>query len=248
MRVLQTQSGFTLIETIFFLAISSLMVVTAMTMISGRTQEVQFTDSIRSVESFFESKISQIRSGSVTLPNENCRWNGTDYTSNPSDGSCIFLGYMFRFSGPDSTSIDTYQMFGARIDTDATTLCSTPEEPLSCVRPITIPDRPVDTFEIPWSIQAVQSRKINVDVPIFGYLRDPNGTDLIPVGIIAGNESRINDPSLYLVDSSRSYVGDEYSVKVCLTDGSRRASLKLGDYDRQFAIEAKFNDLSCPAP
>ena len=55
--------AFTIIETVLFVAISSLMILVAMNAIGSSQSNVQFTDSMRSLQSFIETQNSAATSG-----------------------------------------------------------------------------------------------------------------------------------------------------------------------------------------
>jgi len=255
-------SGFTIIETILFLAVSTSMLFVAMNLISGRSQQVQFTDSIRAIESYIDSKISQIKTGSIALPNETCRSNGgwspvPSYPNGASDGSCVFLGYIFELNNldgldtsPVKTVIPNYQIFGTRINSSELLSCKgASHDVLYCATPNKVPASYADNFTIPWSLNITKHIIVssgadnNTSVSKFGYLRDPSGTGVIPVAMI--DSASITDRINYDMASLDSWVGGEFAVKLCFSDGSRLASVNLGGVDTNLSVEAMFDDPAC---
>ena len=65
-RVSESRAGFTIIEVVLFLAISSMMIIAAMIAVQGRTAAVQYTDAVRSTEAFIDRRQGQVLAGSIT--------------------------------------------------------------------------------------------------------------------------------------------------------------------------------------
>lgn len=247
------QSGFTIIETILFLAISSAMVVVAMVSIQGRTQQVQFDDSIRSLESFLETRLAQVDNGSVDRPDASCQYNGVSLTTSASNGSCVFLGYMLRFdpSGSDvpQTDIEVYQIYGARLSSAEISACD-PGETFACVVPTAIPSTPVETFTVPWSVELVQAQTDSNNIAYVGFLREPDSTFLRPISLAGSLTSEFQNatPTIYEESYPLSWIGSEFNAKLCYTDTVRVASINFGLDGSELAIDTEFNDTACPTP
>lgn len=93
------KQAFTIIEIMFFLAISSLMMFIVFNSIASRQQYIQFTDSMRSLESFVQLQRDNSESG------VNDRPGGTP-GCDTSIGNCIFLGRVLLFGGTDKAALD----------------------------------------------------------------------------------------------------------------------------------------------
>jgi type II secretory pathway pseudopilin PulG len=259
MRSLKQPNGFTIIETVLFLAISSLMIIGAMSAVSGRTQQVQFTDSIRSLESFIEGRISQVENGSITADLLGCRFADPTYTINStpssSNGTCTFLGYLFRLgnrtngaTNPTNSEVQVFQVYGRRINTSDPCLKANPNEQIYCAYPYVYPT-PVETFQIPWGLEVTESEtSTGEEINMFGYLRNPSGLNMVPIAILAGSEGSISTPSLYRTSSVDSWIGDEFSFSACFTNDSRDARLSFGNVDRQYAVEANLESSTAGCP
>src|SRR5680860_356640 len=114
----QNQKGFTLIEVILYFALSSAFIVIAFIGIQGRTANVQFTDSMRSLQSYLISEQNKVLNGvnsNTTVP-AGCELS-TD--PNPLPGKndvCILLGRIVTF-GSDPTDLSKIiadTMYGER--------------------------------------------------------------------------------------------------------------------------------------
>ena len=185
-------------------------------------------------------------SGSITNETQQCRWNGASYSAGSSDGSCIFLGYLFRFNPANRTQIEVMQFYGARLPTNDPCFAANPTDPLYCVSPTPTPvtgsPASVETFQIPWGMEFYYTLSAGTpNSQYMGYLRNPIGQNLIPVSFAAGQESNIDDPAYYRTGSGGTHVGDEFSGFVCLRNDGKKAAVTLGGQNRQFAVEASFD-------
>lgn len=251
--------GFTIVEVVLFLAISSLLILMATRSIGSRTKTTQFTDAVRSLESFFERRLALVEAGSLVDDNVNCSYNPGlplppryDLVS-PSDGSCTFLGYMFEFgdiddvnsSDPAQHEIFVYQIFGRRLSSTDLALCPDPAEPLICAEPVRVPSTPVERYTIPWQTDVTYT--IPNRPKAIGYLRNPVNQSIIPIGIsvnaepVATFEEVFDEPSIYTLNAPlhpHSVVGPQFSSKLCISDREGRAAdINFGYQERQEAIE-----------
>ncbi len=88
---LATNSGFTILELILFVAISSLMLTIAFTSVAGRTQEAQFTDSVRTLESQLRRHITNVSTGLNLRGDVDCAKSGGVLTF-PADSNAVEAG------------------------------------------------------------------------------------------------------------------------------------------------------------
>ncbi len=248
----KTTAGFTIIEVVLFLAISGMMIAAAMLAVNGRTEAVQYSDATRATESFFESRLSRTRNGTVDQQAP-CRYTGggsTGYTTSASDGSCIFLGYLYGITpATDVRTVEVYQVFGQRISTDDPCISglTDPRDVLSCVDPQAVPvdsnsANSIEVFDIPWGMKVTTVQNNGADITRWGYLRNPVGQDIIPVAFIQGAEADINNATAYRVGYGNSFVADEFDVLFCMTNDKKPAAIQLGGSNREFDIEALFDD------
>ena len=255
--------GFTIIEVILFLAISSLLILMATRSIGSRTKTTQFTDAVRSLESFFERRIALVEAGSLVDDNVNCSYNPGLPSSprydlvSPSDGSCTFLGYMFEYGDVDDANatdpaqyeIHVYQMFGRRLSSADIASCPDPSEPLICAEPVRVPQTPVERYTIPWQTRITHTHWNKPKIS--GYLKSPANQSIVPVVIkraaapIANFEEVLDDdPSIYKINPPHhphSELGVYFSTGLCITDlESRVAEIWFGWTERNEVIETRF--------
>ncbi len=105
------QSGFTILETLLFVAISSALIVIPFTIFNRRNKDVQFTDSIRTIYSTMTEQYNNVVSGSSAQDIGDCTYTGSttnhnttgildyDFDGSPANnGSCIVLGTIIEFA------------------------------------------------------------------------------------------------------------------------------------------------------
>jgi type II secretory pathway pseudopilin PulG len=103
-------AGFTIVELILFLALSSLFLSIAFVGVRGRQATIQFTDSMRSLENFVKKQQNQVFNG------VNLRDSSIDcqFQSSPEDMVVLTLG-----SGEDAGSDEDCVVAGAAVKFDA---------------------------------------------------------------------------------------------------------------------------------
>lgn len=254
------ESGFTIIEVIFFLAISSFLIAIAVASIGSRTARVQFTDSIRSLESFLERRISYVENGSLVGDQATCTYAGGSYDlSQPSDGTCVFLGYMFEYgdvtqanpTNPSHQQIYVYQMFGRRLTSVDIASCPDQNELLSCAEPIRVPQTPVETYDIMWGTRLVDTDYYEnpLEIKAHGVFRNPGGQNLVAIAVAdqahaAANYAEVFDEAqIYERAFPNSKIDGEFEGQLCFEgDRGYQALISLGADDRQTAAVAQFDD------
>lgn len=122
-------AGFTIVETLIVLAVSALVAVSAMLVISGRQSETQFMVASNDLKQKIEQIINETRSGYYPGSGDfSCTGSvGTKPTINNitksqgTNGGCIFLGKAVEFgfsqTGADPESFATYPLVGNQQDT-----------------------------------------------------------------------------------------------------------------------------------
>lgn len=118
----ERQAGFTIVETMIFLVVSMVLIVSALLLFNGRLQRTQFRQSIQEVSSIITSVANETGTGTYSSPPFTCIINGTApqvaASGSPTDtqganSDCIFLGKVTSLS---TSSLDTYVIVGRRQD------------------------------------------------------------------------------------------------------------------------------------
>lgn len=107
-------------ETLIYLAVTSVLFASAALLISGQTARTEFKQAVREVESYITDVANDISAGYYPFSNTSCS-HGPLVSSGGelgTSGECIFLGRVFRIApeGNEQT-MDIYTVFGNRLDT-----------------------------------------------------------------------------------------------------------------------------------
>jgi prepilin-type N-terminal cleavage/methylation domain-containing protein len=115
--------GYTIIEIMVVLAISSVLVLMAMTFLNGNQSQTEFSQSMRDLQSQVQSWIDSVPNGDAygSIDDTYCHLSGNikiDTGGRPANASpdCIFLGKAIQFNDKPSTSVYAYSVFGRRLD------------------------------------------------------------------------------------------------------------------------------------
>lgn len=118
----QSSSGYTIVESMIFLAVSGALILMATNLISGQLGKTQFQQSVREFEVALQDIANDISTGNASvpfLPGQICTLDGA---GNPridtaSYGQrCIFLGKVIEFgpAGSNGSQYKTYSVVGKR--------------------------------------------------------------------------------------------------------------------------------------
>ncbi|MEX0919626.1 MAG: hypothetical protein WDZ32_00605 [Candidatus Saccharimonadales bacterium] len=252
--------GFTILELILFIAISSLMLTIAFTSIAGRTQQAQFNDSARTLESQLRRHVSNVSTGLNLRGSVDCSPSGGVLTFPDNDNavspgqnlSCVANGiYMsFDLDRPESYVI---QSAATTIDYDseATSLENLVEKLTSMDVGLVPATR--QEIDISWGTEYIGGfvdvngsltevadiaflRLRAVDSSseyMFAYYREPNDTDIAD---LEGDMARFRDENITPIPSDTEY-------GMCFESTANNLVAIVIGADSQFS--AIFNDLRC---
>lgn len=116
--------GFTMVETVIFLAVSSALFVSAMLLMSGQQAKTEFRQAIGEVQSRVDDVANDVSTGYyATNDDVTCRIDaGAPKVENGAaekgtNNDCIFLGRAVQFgTDTDNTVINIYNIVGRRLD------------------------------------------------------------------------------------------------------------------------------------
>lgn len=241
----QKNQGFTIIEISLFVAISAVMLIIGFTAVSGRTEEVQFMDSTRTLESQLRRHMSNVGTGLNLRGDYDCSASGSsiDLTSDPSspnpgqDRDCVANGTFLAFSQDDEYVIQAVAS-SAEIDQDSSSL-ENAKDKLSNRATKPIPDTD-------------QSIGYNWETKYTGGFVDDKGS-VTPVSELAFLRLRsINSSQEYtFVKTSASndlsgfseIIAEGHEYGVCIEDESgRSAALVIGEGGQFRAVLADDDD------
>lgn len=248
--------GFTIIEMMFVLAVSGMLVVTTMLFFKGRQERTQFTQGINEIESQIKSTINEVVTG--FYPNNgsiNCSAgvNGPIIGASPGanlgeNEDCIFLGKVLSFFNNSSQYI-AYTMVGLR------TFNGTLATNLADAKP-TISEDIKEDINMPWGIRVskvISTRGINPPLsvgsvgiisslgefssnPLDDNVSGAQTADLVPIGSgLNSSFASIRTQVETLTDADRR--PDKITLCLVSGGGDRKAAIILGGQGKQLNTE-----------
>lgn len=172
------QSGFTIVEVLLFLAISSLLVMIAMTAMTGSIRNARFSDATKSLESFLESQFTAVQTGSfdTNTASEQPVCSNGDIVAYPANspearngkGSCLIMGRVIDFT---DTTLSVYPVLGfAGSDTSSSSVF----EALAKANPqIWLGGGAIDTHNLGWQSKIEVRKSVNVASLVGGNQSSP---------------------------------------------------------------------------
>lgn len=267
MTSVKSQKGFTLVEIILFLALTGLIFLIGFVGIGGRNRQVQFTDSIRSIDSFVQSNLNDVFNGvnNAALVSDN----------NPDE---VLLGKYFAFcsetnthprcAGGQGTRMLVYDVVGDKLSngvivdiTTGTGSCpglSTPSADidvklLDCSRPRVAGDPEVGTIEWGTNFISANAGVRREAVAGFSIMRSPNSSRVFHVmswncgacvGSVPGDNDFINlveSGSQMFYSGANSY-DPSGSMNLCFRGyDNQYAAILIGFGERQTSFETIFD-------
>lgn len=222
-------SGFTFVEIILFLALTGLFLLIAFTGLVGRSRNVQFTDSIRSMEGFMQRQISDVR-------------NGVNLTGDGDDSNQIVLGNILKFN-VGSDTVEVYKIRGARLtDVSGSARSLIYESTDRLIGADLVYEQ--GQYQLEWGVLFRDPPANGSTAHYVGFLRNPNGTDIIPMILdhpaSANPLGVLNNPETYRPGSS-GYVTPAVG-HFCLEGiNGQTADIRVGESNRELDIEPIFN-------
>lgn len=262
--------GYTIVEVMIVLAVSGVMFIIAAQFVSGKQAKTAFNQGTTSMASDIQGAIQSVVDGNYTDVPLSCtivsgaprKLNfvpaGSDTQGANQD--CTFLGELFHFSGaPPLKSYDIVYLAGAKTDVGGAPLTSLTHSALS---PITTANGTVDLTKTQTIPQGLEVSAMQVTYTNGAVQTDTSGFNF---GVVQG-QGTINssDPTLYdsgaqtvglvvdptlgttsnAVDVAENTIKTATSVIICLTDGSRKSQITIGDSGNQLKATATFSNLA----
>ena len=244
------QKGFTIIEVILFLALSGLFLTIAFAGIRGRTESVQFTDSMRSLQSFLVSEQNKVLNGVNSSPTAPASCSSGSPVDTGTSNNCILVGRVISF-GQDVTDLSKVTVSVLYGDKLSPTVIAEEND----LRLISETEPRSDgvtesTYQISWGTEFDLSHSINIGSTAeklnrIGWLRSPGSTRLVPISF-EDAVSDLDDKDLYSTSFATTRIGNEVNTKLCFRGYSGRvASILFGDGNGSSGINLVFDDVEC---
>ncbi|HEX4662008.1 MAG TPA: prepilin-type N-terminal cleavage/methylation domain-containing protein [Candidatus Saccharimonadales bacterium] len=177
------QGGFTVIEVTIFVAISGLLLSVALLGTGGTIRSVRFSDSVRSLQSYFQTQYDQIINGVNPRTGQEVCQNSLVNTSSPAGqapgtSNCLLLGKYLHLA-PGSDTVQSYYVVGSEPASVPTDLSD--EELIKLYNPHIVTQVDTDVYAIPWGATISDTRRLEDSHQISGYalLRSPRSAKII---------------------------------------------------------------------
>lgn len=258
-RVGAVSNGYTIVETMIFLAVSGLMFLSAMFFLGGQQARNEFATGIKDIQSKLTDMMNDVSTGYYNnatdfkcVNNSNAPEVTGGANSLGTNAACIYVGKALQFapSDYDDETVAVYTLIGVRSKNgvDATSLADTSPKVLA------IGTYSDEKMKLPYGIKIVKTNPTNRSTLAFvtRFSKTSNGIsnsqdiDLIPVDTSllstdrATSKSKINDTTNFtneVVTPRNPATG----VKLCFKSGGTRqsAEITIGGPGRQISTEVK---------
>lgn len=119
-RVTAHTAGYTIIESLIFLAVSAAIAVSAMILVSGQQSKTEFTQAVREFESQLQDMSNDVSTGFSSISGDTCWINaaGVLQTSGapPPQRRCVFIGRVLQLNGGASNNMITRTLVGKQFN------------------------------------------------------------------------------------------------------------------------------------
>lgn len=130
---MKNRGGFTILETIITLTVSSMLFVTVMLAFNGRQGRVEFSQGLRDIEAYIMDVANDVQDGyypkltnlicaTPNIDNPVISFDLSNTSPQGSNNSCIFAGKAMYFNDSDKQSIITYTLAGRKDATNTSNL------------------------------------------------------------------------------------------------------------------------------
>ena len=208
--------------------------------ITGRSNAVQFTDSVRSLESYFKNQVNSL-------------FTGVNGVGAGDDENQINIGFVAKFND-NSDIVNIYKIRGARLDSWTGNRSRDIYDSVSALNSSGDDIVYHETeYQMEWGNQFVYGQNLGGSLNAnnrshhFGVIRNPNGQDVMSFMILdSGFSGDLNNPQTYNPSSSyfrTNTVSGHFCVKA---PSGQVAELEFASGRADFNFEANFNITALP--
>ncbi len=165
-RLSQAARGFTIVETMLFLAISMLILVGAIIAVGGQQRRTQFSQSMRDLDSYLQDVFNDVSNGYYNPQTGlNCTVDGSGVVSFVSGGvsdntACTYIGKVIQFAATDMSGevIHVYTVAGRRMNAgmEVTTLAESNPAIIG-----TASTNAYDEYQLQWGVKLLNANLPN---------------------------------------------------------------------------------------
>lgn len=258
----RTSGGYTIVEVMIVLAISGVLLFSALTLVGGQQQKTGFTQAMQDVLSVFQNYASQIQAGNYpSLDGQSCHIASLGNPSgsrpqigSPSSDSCVFFGRAFQVQ-PGSGTIYSYPILGTRTDSNGQSISSI-DDPEANPEPVTTANL-FDTYTLGGGATVVAANGststdniVGIYSQLEGSLNSSTGNPVLSLRIYPYPSNAAFGPGQSLtwclegldqagVDCTSPAASTKWTL--CMTDGSQQAALEINANPSGLTPELNFS-------
>lgn len=251
MGTTKTDSGFTIIESIFFLAISGLLVMAVLSSVTLTIQRQRYTDSMRNFQSYMQQQFTQTLNVVNQRPgNKTCDSSGinTDSTTRAGASSCVILGKLFMLRN-DSELVNVFNVVGVEPSTPLDTSVATQERDIiTAYNPNYSNFDEAGDYRLPWGARVVGSMKktgVVATSTSFNYLailRSPRSGATMTYAYTAGYQN--GQVGRIPISSYLTSANENKDVNICIDSQdilTATSALRVSGQGAQDGVQALFD-------
>ncbi len=262
--------GYTIVEVMIFLAVSSTLLISGMSLVQGQQRKAEFNQAMRDTEQQIQDVINNVRSGfypsqgtftciATTASPARTHINSSD-TPVGQNRDCVYLGRVIQFNttAADKSNFSVYSIAGLREYTKGPAAATS----IQRADPKHIADL-TETRTFKYGLETVRVKYSgDADLGSVGFLTEPGKTDgsgnpmsgiqavrLVPIGGTSGNTDSIT--TSLILDNYINYATQDPSsgVTICLKSGgtNQYGIITIGGTAGQLTTKLEIKNLT-PTP
>ena len=254
--------GYTIVETLIYLAVTSALFLAVSIMISGQRSRAEFTQTVRDVESVVRDIVNDTSTGYYPTDNDfQCfdnlgliQVNSGSPQEQGTNSECIFLGRVLHFPiDSDPQKLTVYTVVGRRVADGTTNNVSayTEADPTADI------DLPNSEFDFSKAISFLSIKYgSGTNIGAFGIYSslspslgsNKSGSltaNLLPITSTSNNSNQ-NQVFNRINAADISVLNPDEGIIICMQGGDNRyATITVGASNRQLAVETLITDTDC---
>lgn len=260
--------GFTIIEVMIVLAVTSALLVSALSLVGGQQQKTEFRQSIEDIRQQIDGVINNVATGYYSSNSDFACSAGADgpnftgsFVGKGKHLDCIFIGRALQFKANTDSKFKIYNLAGLRLDTSGNDVTD-----INQAKPKYIPGQ-VENKELAYGLQAktiTYNGKNSSGATISGTANIiAIVTDFAGVAASVGGEKSlksssrtaqlwsINDADISptsdaMIYANNKYIGPVNNVAICFEGGNNQhATIFIGSNGKQLNTDLKIEGGAC---
>jgi hypothetical protein len=250
-----SNEGYTIVESMIFLAVTGAILVSAMLLIGGQQRKSEFNTGIRDIHSQLTDIVNDVSTGYYNNPTTGltCPYTSRVSTELGGNADCVFVAKAIQFASQENgdESAEVYSLIGRRQKPDRTDIRS-----LRDAEPVILNEADT-TLRLPYGIRVVSVTYTagGTNYPVgsvglsskftgnlgSGGIEGTQNIDLIPITGTTLGQSKADNASKTAIEQNimdESFYNPDGGVTICFRSGGTNqfAKIKLGGQGRQNSV------------